>query len=158
MDKDCDLAMPPSNVVFSGGEERLAKEKRPTKTAPNKPHAGSPAKTNIILEFFGGFGPNAVRSKFAVVRPSSPSFGGSCGLPIRPRVTSARLMPVLGRGSGRKHFRQTANTTVAHKLIRRLPHFRGAAAVVCNAASERQKTRPTQRHGGRPGRRFKCLS
>jgi hypothetical protein len=54
---------------------------------------------------------------------------GSCGFAIRHRVTSARLRPVLRRGAGRKRFRQAANTTVAHKLGRRLPNFGGAAAV-----------------------------
>ena len=58
--------------------------------------------------------------------------GGSCGFAIRYRVTSARLRPVLRRGAGRSCFRQAANTTVAHKLKRRLPNFAGAAAVVGN--------------------------
>jgi len=82
---------------------------------PNKRNRGSLAKINMIMDCFGSLSQIWYAQKLLWVARRRRPDGGSCERPIRHRVTSARLRPVLRRGAGRSCFRQAANTAWAHK-------------------------------------------
>ena len=62
------------------------------------------AQSNMILESWALFGPNAVRKIVTVARWSALSCGSACTFAIPAHVTSARLRPVLRHGRGRNYF------------------------------------------------------
>ena len=101
-------------------------------TACNKRNAGSLGKINRIMDYLASLSQIwYAQSLLWLARRRRPD-GGSCGLTIRHRVTSARLRPRFRRGAGRKHFRRAAHSTVALNLERRPPNFGACATVGCN--------------------------
>jgi len=110
-------------------------------TACNKRNAGSLGKINRIMDYLASLSQIwYAQSLLWLARRRRPD-GGSCGLTIRHRVTSARLRPRFRRGAGRKHFRRAAHSTVALNLERRPPNFGACATVGCNVAAAKTKER-----------------
>ena len=137
--------------MFSGDEEQVPKEmqkenKRQPKQnqRPTTARGAHKAQTNLLLESWALFGPNAVRKIVAVAHWSALSCGSACTFAIPARVTSARLRPRFRHGRGHNYF-ASRRTQLWHSNWEPAAALPPCPAVGCNTVPQIKTSPPSWR-------------